>query len=488
MNYKQELKQLLIKSLNDKDIVNVAFLNMIKETQETINNNEKLDFIIDLNKQDKEEYLSKIDNKFSNELVDVLYNTNKNALIEQLKGMTERYETQRKSFLKAIDSKNYYKYINDLFNNEILKYTFFIDYDVNVLSYLYDLVKPKNITPREYKQALDYIQTLVEKVSYKVYSENLKYVNNVQRLKDKKNAVKYEQQQLELINVTYTNRANVRVNKITNDLSVVSNDNFYSSQDYKMVQELKTLNFNVENESLEESQETINKLNKTDIFTLNAIIDIYKEYGIGKTFTNTQIANLYFNETGQEITREQKEIIHKSIEKLTSTKIKIGLTSETKGKIRKLSTYDYLVKLTPIKYEAQTTTYYYSIDTKPLYYQYLTLTHNNNVIEGKTYNRQLLTDNIKGTKKTEELQQVRYWLIEQFSLDTNEFTIDLKKHLYALLGLNKENKNYKKQTYRAREQLKNILERYKEEKEYNFTYEPIKDNRGNLISYKVKKQ
>lgn len=484
--FKEKIKSVLYDALLDKEFLLSTIEEEITKNNNNLNSEEYIKQAIKEGKDDYNEII----------LEDILKDLNVKEKEDYIKEFKKRRLTKKgikqaltqdiQSLLhtkivieNTIDKPIYKEYVIDLLENKTLKYDYFCKLDISLI---YVITNKLDI----YKEAIKDKELDSFLILIKFERELTKKILNKSELinKNTQPPIKYEQQTLDLINITYSNRANVRVNKITNDLSVVSNNGFYESMDYKMAQEIKTLTFNIENESIEESQNIINKLDKTDIMVLNAIIDIYKQYGINKTFTNTQIANKIYNETGQEIKKEQKEIIHKSIEKLTSTKIKIGFTSEVKGKARKLSTLDYLVKLTPLKYEATTTTYYYSIDKEPLYYQYLNLTNNNNVIEGKPYNRALLTDNIKGTKKTKQWQEVRYYLIEQFSLDLNEFILDLNT-IYKIIGLDKNNKQYKTQTFRARKQLKTILERFKKEKEYNFKCIELKDNRGNLTGYKV---
>lgn len=483
---KQTLKEKLKEALFDKDILNDAYEEMIKETKFRQSDNESLNYIIETNKNTLTKFEE--ENEKNKDLLLDIYPIDKDKLVKQIDAELEQYKREKASYLKEMDKKNYYRYVNDLLDNSTyLKYSFFSKYTFTLINYVYDISVKGTINNhsdiREYKKDLDYIQELNHKILQKEYLDNINYADKMKKRAKEKKPI-YEQLQLDLISLSYTNKRKIRVNKITNDLSNISDDNFYKSQDYKMAKEIQNLTFNIENESIKESKETIQKLNKTDLFVLNAIVDIYEQYGVNKTFTNTQIANLYFNENPSDIKKEQKEIINKSIEKLTSTKIKVGFTSEVKGKVRKLSTYDYMVKLTPVKYETETTTYYYSIDKKPLYYQYLIITGNKQTIEGKTYNSKLLTSNITGVKKTEQWQQVRYYLLEQINTDIDNIYIDMD-NIYLFFNLDAKSSSYRVQKTRIRKQTEQILSEFK--KEYKYNLKPVKNDNKVIIGFKIEK-
>lgn len=465
---KEQLKEEFKEALSNKEVLVNAYNLLIEEDEKIINSDDAINERIKTNKGLQEELKEKPEFKKQKDILESLFPTDREELKNGFFKEIETFKEEQTQIIKAVEGKNYNKYIDDLLNNDPLKYSFFTKFYNLFIYYVNKVIEPSDITEEERKKRIEYINYIDDKLTKKY--------EDAENQKDKF--------KLDLITMNYPSKEFIRTNKIINDLAIVKNNSFYTSEDYKNALELKDFTFSIDDEAINESTETLNRLDLTDIRVLNLITTIYRKNGIGQYFTNTYIAGLCYEEDPKNVTKEQKEIIHKSIEKLTSTKIKIGQTAEGK----KISIYDYLIKITPLKYESKTTTYYYSIDTEPLYHQYLRLTNNEKVIEGKPHNRKLLTDKIKGTKKTKEWEEVRYYLLQQFSLEVNDFTIMLDD-IYKIIGLDSKSKNYKTQRIRTRKQLLTIIDRFRQD--YKFKFDEEKDtiisSKGTIIGYRIKK-
>lgn len=240
-------------------------------------------------------------------------------------------------------------------------------------------------------------------------------------------------------------------------------------------EQIAKLDFNIDENTINNSEKKLEKLNELDRFILDTIvIDFYYKQGLTK-FTNRQIAIQYCKEKGIEhITENVLKEIDKSILKLQNTRISLDYKSiqrlkKAKVKIGKNNPLIWLEE-TYIDVEG-TKTKGYEIIRTPFYFTYAQEVNAPMI----TYNRKLLYNEIKGIDKNINNQNLRHYLIRRLAptknLDTNEIYISIND-IYEVQNIYKDEyktANALKQARKqARERAELILKEYK--KEYNFTY------------------
>lgn len=304
-------------------------------------------------------------------------------------------------------------------------------------------------------------------------------------LEEEKGKEKHEQITLPL---EYSQKATITDTGLINKLALTKLEDNY------ILQELKNLDFNIEESTIQHGEETLNKLDELDRFVLDCIVlDLYYKQG-RKQFTNRQIAIQYCKEKGIEhITENILSEIDKSIIKLQNTRISLDYKSVQKLKKAKIKVdrgnpLIWINELFNVKIE--TNVRGYEIIETPFYFTYLRETNAPMI----TYDRKLLYSDIKGIEKNIDNQNLRHYLIRRLApsktLNTNEIYINISD-IYEAQNIHK--KDFKTDNAlkiarkKARDRAELILKEYK--KEYNFNYSKDDENKrikGYIIRFKNK--
>lgn len=469
---KENLKQRLIKALNNKSIVNSAFLEMIEQKKDFLNNEDNINDIIKNNKEYLNDYLSKYAKDSTEEeketikkLLQDTYTSDKEEVKKQLNKTIEDYKKQNISYINAIENKNYNNYINDLFNtSDLLKYDFFTKYDLSFLYYVHEQITDfKNINNnddiKEYQKELNYIQDLVKKVNYKKFiliSEN----NN-------KDVPLTNYIQDELIIREYDDKAIMYRSSLTNLIRKEQN-NFLNLNS----------NIKLKPESIKKNTEIINKyLDNSDLQILDFIISNYYKKGILE-FTDTQLANEMFNEKGSQAHVEDRRKINERIIKIQS--VRLNLDFELEGnKNAEVWSNNPLIWLKHVGAKIDSEVNRYRILGKPFY---LDFNEQAGLIEIE-YPRGVLYTRSNNKYKTFRSHNVRIYLVELIKTlpDEDKHYINIDT-LYSCMSITAEKypsyNSFKKERSKGLKIIRDALIDIKKEG-INFYYS--EDNVGRTI-------
>lgn len=258
-----------------------------------------------------------------------------------------------------------------------------------------------------------------------------------------------------------------------------------TTQEVKDIYLLNELNFKIKNKTITKNEEELkNNLTELDRFVLDTIaVDLFLNQHI-TTFSDRQIAIQYTKEKGGDKTSQTLiKNINDSILKLQNKRIDLDYASVEKYKKNNVyvSMNNPLLWLESMEVTTDTTSHYYRIIGTPFYCTYLKETNSKLF----SYERKLLTEEIKGIEKNTENQNLKHYLIRRI-LSLKNFN-NLQRiyistsDIYEVQGVNSvkyttENK-LKKARLKARERTEKILNLLQEDYDFNFN----KDNRNKRI-------
>lgn len=319
-----------------------------------------------------------------------------------------------------------------------------------------------------YLDIITYIINILERAVILQKKINKLIEEKIESLKDKK----------PLNSIEYNSFATLTDTPLINELA-------RTTQEVKDIYLLNELNFEIENKTINKNEEELkNTLTELDRFVLDTIaVDMFLNQHI-TTFSDRQIAIQYTKEKGGDKTSPTLiKNINDSILKLQNKRINLDYASVEKYKKNNVyvSMDNPLLWLESMEITSDTTSRYYRIIGTPFYCTYLKETNSKLF----SYERKLLTDEIKGIEKNTENQNLKHYLIRRI-LSLKNFN-NLQRiyistnDIYEVQGVNSvkyttDNK-LKKARLKARERSEKILNLLQEEYDFNFN----KDNRNKRI-------
>lgn len=449
-----------------------AIEDEIKQNQEEYNDilQNKLVF------SNSEEENEKIINNYANQYL------TKEGLINNAIVLNKELEKSKNTLLEIFEDDSYKNSVNNLIYDETLNNDLFIGCYELIVDILNNVIA-------EFNKTIDESTINKLKWAFNIQKEiNNKLVNKLDQKQDDKD-INFKQFSVKT-HREYNDKHYIASSQLLNNMSVIKRKktnnavvpNFNNREDLNnyLLNNFDFVKTNIKLTSSSDLNKTI-ELTEDDREVLQAILKVYDEGQ--ETFDDTKIANEVYNPRGFEVEQYQRDAVNNSILKLSNVYIGQGFESEqeyknAKVKInyydRKLIEVGILEIITKNNYKS----YKYKFKNMPPYKRYLV----DNGIEIKETSRHLLTNRIKGVKKTKEEQGLKGFIIERL-VNNSEFIY--LSDIYKILDIKEENYKSRKAYINARSdaivKTKNILNAYMNEKEFNFEYEAIKE--GKTITY-----
>lgn len=477
--------------ISDKEVIKAYYDAKIQKVKGNVLSENIEKNLKDINNQNKELYnhlkQEGINDKTISEIYGVDKEYTKEEYIKNNNDILKRINKNKNKHLKAIDKDIYIKYVNDLFNSAILKYTFFTEIENFFLfdmqdSFLNSLQPVRNYesieeylkdnNPKELEKFTAFISEIQNKINERKRLDTIKWLDKYKKENDKNALLNYQQLPL---NLEYNDRAYLVESKLINDISRVKNID---------IQNIMLVNgLNYEFTSLNRNKKELDKeLTSFDKLVLETIVyKFYYERGL-KAFTDWQVATEIYTEFSKDTkTDNQIASIDASIEKLRHISITLDYKSIEKFENENInvSRDNYLIsvertKISRDKNNKKTITYEFT--GRQFYLDYLYLEG----VKPIEYNRALMYSNVKGLNKNSETQGLRRYLISRIS-NFNGLDMEISlQDIYIELGLIKGNYNdnvLRKERLKARNKTKEYLNELK--KEYKFRY--VENNKGKTI-------
>lgn len=392
---------------------------------------------------------------------------------EEIYNSIDILKNDLKDYLKAIKTKKYIKYVNDLLNSVYLNYDFFITHQTIIEIILNNIsVEDSYINENNavvYRVSIEYIDEIKEKIKAKrqLILKESKKVNNLN------DVLKYDIKPLPLkFNeiLTLSNTALIDTYSLTHSTALEDNGL------------IKQFNYTIKQDSLNNAIEDINKLSETDKQILDIItIEFYlKQNKI--VFSDRDIAVTLTQKDSQATIHDNMLLdINKSILKLQNTRITLDYQSKKAFKdnnYRIIQDDNPLIWLRTRNDIKDTKTQWYQIINTPFYVDYLRVS-NSKLLEFK---RETLYKEIKGIDKRLKNQNIRL-LINRRLILAKDMKIDFYINVEDIYK-EQQAKTYK-QKQDARKVTEIILDSIKDSEGFNYN----KDNtgvRGSIKGYWIR--
>lgn len=456
---KEQLKEEFKEALSNKEVLINAYNLIIIGNKEVLKDDKTINDFLETNIAAQEIAISKKPElRTQKDYLEELFVTDKDILINNLTKEIDQAKEEQKKIIKAVERKSYSKYIDDLLSDKPLKYAFFTKYNYMLMFLIDQVIAPKNISKKEKEERERYINLLTNKINLKFVSdkEKTKKGNNLNDILDSnfKPSPLYFSEYL-----TFSNSA--LIDSLSHTHSIVLKDNGL----------IKQFDYTINQESINNATNDINKLNELDRFVLDTItIEFYlKRHRI--VFSDRDIA-LLLAQTDSKVSISDKFLkqINESILKIQNVRITLDYESKKvfeNNSHRIIEDNNPLIWLKTRKDIKDTKTQWYQILNTPFYYDYLSIT-NNKLLE---FNRSILYKEIEGKDKSINNQKIR--LLINRRLRTAK---DLKIDFYISTNeIYKEQQcETRKQKQDAREMAKKILDNLKNDEGFNYR----EDNTG----------
>lgn len=365
-------------------------------------------------------------------------------------------------FIASINTPVYKDYINDLLDNDTLKYDFFVDYRQIVEIVLNGIrVEDSNQENKDIVisyASKEFTEEIINKLKYKsrLISQKLRSVTN-----DK-----------DIISYGFNTPLKLNETLIMSDTELIDN---------MLITNNAFNNYELQVKSVEDSNNIINNLNDLDKWILDTIVLEFYIKQSKTIFTDRDIALVLCKEkANQTISDKMLEDIKASIKRLQEKRI--SLDWEDKKKLQEnnkgYEDDNPLLWIKTRKARAKEKTTLYQLVGVPFYADFISITKPP-LIE---YRRDIVYREIEGIDKSIKNQTIRLYLNRQFlkvkGFNLNNMYISVQE-IYKLADA-KTNK----QKQDARKVTEAILKSLKTDYNYNYKTDNI-GNRGQVRGYEI---